>query len=255
MLTARLRRRLAEATGNDAGITLMELIVAMVVATMVGAMTMLTFLAANKSVQVTGDRLLGTAAARNTLQSWQSLIQVADAPQTGSTCSTGVTAHRFEWITDNDMLLYANVANRDASGGCTPTQMVWLALRDRTLIEARYSYSDSAAGWARSVCRTLSGAPYATINAGALFVPDPGQFIPDADYGVTFAATSPFGSVTSCADAPDLVQPDSVKQSVPTANRTLAQVKSIGIAFTVADRSGEHRQSYDTTAAVYGGSS
>lgn len=255
MLTARLRRRLRGIAHDDAGLTLMELVVAMVVATVVGAMTMLTFLSANKSVQVTGDRVLGTAAARNTLQSWQSLIQVADAPQTGTTCSTGITAHRFEWITSDDMLLYANVGNRDATGGCTPTQMVWLALRDQTLIEARYAYSDQAAGWTTSACRTLSGAPYATITAGALFVPDPGTFVADADYGGTFAATSPFGSVTSCADAPDLVLPASVSQSAATANQTLAQVKSVGIAFTVADRSGAHQQAYDTTAAVYGGSS
>lgn len=258
-MLSRIRQRLAllrrsaaprDEAGTDAGITLVELIVAMTLSTIVGSMTMLTFLSANTSVNVTGDRLLGTASARNILESWRTLVQVAEvAPVAANSCGDG-TGVRFEWITSDDMLFYANVANRDTPDGCGAPQMIWLALRDGTLLEARYAFAVSS--WDLATCRTLSQHPNATVTSAGLFTANP-DGAESGDLGAITAGASPLATVTSCSQAPATIAPSQVTNDDDTAVTALMKVHSVGIGFTVTDRSGAHRQSFDTTATVFGG--
>ena len=250
-----LRRRLRAVASGDGGMSLIELLVAMVLSTLVGAMTLMTFISASSASSTTGDRLLGTANARVALQSWQSLIQVADAPPSGvaGACSTGATAHRFEWITLTDILFYAGVDNRAGDGTCTPPQLVWLALRNSTLLEAHYTYSSGT--WGSPLCRTLTQPPHSTVTSSTLFTPNPSQVMVLPDLGQAFATSSPFATVTSCASIPPSFLAGAVSDTDTTANNTLAQVNTIGIDFVLADQTDNHTQSFDTTATVYGGTS
>ncbi|MGN6606225.1 MAG: hypothetical protein ACTHMS_04345 [Jatrophihabitans sp.] len=247
MLTAGLTRLRAD----DAGTSLVELLVAMVLATICGAATLLVFSSSNDAVNDTSDALLGTGNARATLLTWQSLIQAADAPQTDTTCSVGATAHRFEWITARETLFYSNLDNKSATAAtCTPPTMVWLALRNGALLEARYTVTPGQTTYNRTLCRVLGLAQHATVSASTLFTPNPGQMLSTVDYGSAFASTTPFAAVTGCANTPASVSAASVSNGTTTA---LSQVTSVGIDFTVADASGKHTQSYDTTVTVLGG--
>lgn len=254
MLTiTRIHARIRRTAAGDAGVSLIELVVGMALATIVGAMTLATFVGANDAVNTTTDRLVGTANARNTLQTWQSLIQVADSPQTMNTCSTGSTQHRFEWLTSTEVLFYANLSNRKPDGTCLPPQLIWLALRNGNLLEARYTITQAATSYVQSVCRTLSQSPGATITAATLFSPNPGQALFAVNFGSAFAQASPFASATGCSSVPTSVAVATVSNSDPTANNALAQVNSVGIDFIVADETGQHTQSFDTIVAVNGG--
>jgi type II secretory pathway pseudopilin PulG len=251
MLTARLHavRR------SDAGITLTELLVAMTLAGLVGAMTLLVFVSTNRAVSDTSDSLIASGDARVTLQTWQTLMQAADAPQTTNTCSSGATAHRFEWITDRDTLFYANLGNRstDTSGSCAPQTMVWLALRNDALLEARYSVAAGQTTYQRTLCRTLSLKPQATVTAGSLFTPNPGRVLMAANFGATFASGTPFANAGSCAATPATVNANTVRNSDQAAVNALALVNVVGIDFVVRDSGGKHTQNYDATVAVLGG--
>ena len=239
---------------GDAGMTLAELAVSMGLATVVGAMTLVVFLSANTTVRNTDDQLIGTANARNILQSWRGLIQVADAPQPTGNCPTGSTAHRFEWLTTTETLFYAGVNNRSSDDACTPPQLIWLAVRDGRLLEARYTITPPATTYVQTVCRTLSSSTQAKVSAGTLFAPNPGEILYSVDYGQSFAATGPFSSAVSCATAPTSLTPASVTNTDTNANNALAQVTSVGIDFTVTNSAGTHSQTYDATVAIYGGS-
>lgn len=255
-LRGRLRR---VASGSDDGVTLVELLVAMVLSTAVGAMTLLTFLGASSASSATGDRMTGTANARTTLQQWQSLIQVADSAPTGLTnCSAGITSHRFEWIGSDDILFYANVGNRPADGSCLAPDMFWLALRDGTLLQAQYSLG--ASGWTLDSCKTLSQKPNATFSSPALFTANLGGALPGVDTGQIWSTTGPFAGDTACSTVPtslaanwvttlQLASPDR------TALDVLKAVTNIGIDFIASDQTGKHTQEFAAVADVYGGAS
>jgi type II secretory pathway pseudopilin PulG len=257
-MLSRLRQRLAN---SEAGVTLVELLVTLGLASIVGAMTLALFTSANASVSATTDRLVGSAGARNVLQSWQALIQTADsAPATNSsgaatgTCPIGSTAHRFEWLTSTEIAFYADVANRSASStNCTPPTLIWLGLRSGQLMEGVYSLSTGSTAFALSSCHALTDAQSAKVSSNSLFTPNPGQALFSVDYGATFAAASAFAAATSCTNMPTSVSVTGMLDTDAAANNALAQMTTVGIDFTVADSTGTHTQTFDATVPVLGG--
>ena len=99
MLT-RLRDRLG-AAGADAGLTLIELVVAMVLATVLGSMAMAWFIGASDATTATTDTDLGTASARNALQSWAALLRVAGSPTDPGSGTDRITSLSATSITFN----------------------------------------------------------------------------------------------------------------------------------------------------------
>lgn len=245
---------------GDRGATLVELMVAMGLSTILGTITLLVFTTANSSVNATSDGLVDSAGARNVLQSWQSLIQTADAaPATNSSgqstgdCPTGTTAHRFEWLTPTETLFYADIANRSGTSiSCGAPTLIWLGIRSGVLYEAHYS-TNSSANYTLSLCRTLTDASSGKVTAGSLFTPNPGQVLFSVDFGAAFAAASAFAPVTSCRNMPTTVAISALKNTDATANNSLSQMTSVGIDFTMGDSTGTHSQTYDSTVAVLGG--
>jgi type II secretory pathway pseudopilin PulG len=260
MLSRLLARRRFAAVDNDRGATLVELMVAMGLSTILGTITLLVFSTANTSVNATSDGLVDSAGARNVLQSWQGLIQTADAaPVTDSnglsigSCPTGTSAHRFEWLTSTETLFYADIANRSGTSiTCGTPTLIWLGLRGGVLYEAHYS-TNSSANYSLSLCRTLTDVSSGKVTAGSLFTPNPGQVLYSVDYGSAFAAASAFARVTSCSNMPTTVAIAGLKNTDATANNSLSQMTSVGIDFTMNDSTGTHSQTYDSTVAVLGG--
>lgn len=258
MLSRRLRARIEQ---RDAGVTLVELLVTLGLATIVGTMTLLLFTSANASVNATTDRIVGTADARTVLQSWQALLQSADvAPATNGSgaatgsCPSGSTTHRFEWLTNTEVAFYADLANRSASGTtCTPPTLIWLGLRNGQLIEGEYAVSTGGTTFSLSTCLALTDQASAKVSTNSLFTPNPGQVLFSVDYGATFAATTGFASTTSCATMPTSVSVTGMLDTDAAANNALAQMRTVGIDFTVSDSTGAHTQNFDATVPILGG--
>lgn len=126
MLT-RLRAR-RRAKHGDAGITLIELVVAMTIATIVATLTTALFVTSSNVNSKTTNTNVATSAARAVLDSWAALISVADAPtipyvsnvpQNGSTAqpTAGTAADRIINITPTELTFWADVNNRPSCGG------------------------------------------------------------------------------------------------------------------------------------------
>lgn len=111
MLTG-LRSRTAAAV-HDAGTTLIELMVAMSLATVFGAFAMTWFLGASDAGTATTNADLGTASARNALQTWAALLQVAGSPSDPGSGTDRITGLSAASITFN--------AYAAGSGSCTAT--------------------------------------------------------------------------------------------------------------------------------------
>jgi len=229
VLTAvRARLRILRATA-DAGVTLMELVVAMALSTLIGAMTLTLFLQVNDTTQTSNDRAINTAQARQVMQSWTSYLHVADGP------SYGNPSHRFEWITDSDLLFYADLGNRAASTDAVsaPT-VVWLRLTNGRLIEEQFTYGTTSP----KVCRILADS----VTAAPLFTA----------YDTTYAAMtgqdlgSPMATGgTGCTDLPS-----SVSQTDFTAVSALEDVARVQISFTITDTRKKRSAQFSSSADV-----
>jgi prepilin-type N-terminal cleavage/methylation domain-containing protein len=120
-----LRSRVVRA-GHDAGLTLIELVVAMVLATVLGSMAMAWFLGASDASTATTDADLGTASARNVLQTWAALLRVAGSPTDPGSGTDRITSLSATSITFN---AYVSGAG-SCTGMCTEfaTKSVTLAM-------------------------------------------------------------------------------------------------------------------------------
>jgi prepilin-type N-terminal cleavage/methylation domain-containing protein len=120
----RLRGRIARA-GAEAGLTLIELVVAMVIASLLGSMAMAWFIGASDASTATTDADLGTASARNALQTWAALLHVAGSPSDPGSGTDRITDLSATSITFN-----AYVGGDDCTAACDgfATRPVTLAM-------------------------------------------------------------------------------------------------------------------------------
>jgi hypothetical protein len=241
-----IRRRLAALrAGGDAGITLMELIVAMVLNTIIGAMTAGIFISINNASNTNVDRTVGTASARNTIQDWTAYLRVADGK------TAGVKTNRFEWLANNDMLFYADLYNRTVDNLAVtgaPT-MIWLRLDSAgKLIEEQFP-STATAGTNPTVCRRLATAvstPTAPLftaleNSGAVMNALP----PTASLDLGAAPTPSAG----CQPLPVTVPSQSSRPDL-AALTNLQKVVSVQIDFVISDTTGTHPLEFSSRAVL-----
>jgi prepilin-type N-terminal cleavage/methylation domain-containing protein len=220
-----LWRRALDARGSgDAGVTLTELIVAMTLSAILGAMTLMLFVQVNSAASGTNDRTINTSSARNAIQAWTSYLRVADGPTAGS------SLYRFEWITPGDLMFHANLYNRATSGaGVASTSagtMVWLRIDSAgALIEEQFP-ATAAINTNPSVCRILMRK----ASAATLFAPFDTRGIAMTGQNLGTAATVGTGCQKLPVTVPSLTsRPDAV------AVANLQNVTTIVIDFTVSD--------------------
>lgn len=124
---------------KDAGITLMELVVAMSLSSLIGAMALSAFIVMHDATGTTIDRDIATAGARNVVEQWTALLQLADSPT-----AAGATADRITSISPTEMVFYADIDNRSGSAARSCPTLLDLSLSGGELIEARTPYTGSA---------------------------------------------------------------------------------------------------------------
>lgn len=220
----------------DAGVTLIELVVAMSLMTIVSAMALTFFVGVNSANSTAVDANVGTASARNVLQQWTQLLELADSPD-----AAGSGSGRFVEITPTSAVFYTNSdRNRatDTTARTAPVK-VSLALVGGQLVESDYqpdtsttpsTYPDSPTSTrvlASDV--TTTGwlfAPYTTGNPPTLVEPN------------------------DCADgAPGLCSEDSADAAM-----LLATIVRVDLSFTLTSSSGQ-TQSFTSSAAITGSTS
>jgi prepilin-type N-terminal cleavage/methylation domain-containing protein len=234
-MSARLIRRLRVARlRDDAGMSLTELLVAMALSTIIGAMTIGLFIKITDTTTRSTDRTTNSAAARNTIQAWTNYLRVADGPVAGARLS------RIEWLTADDMLFYADLLNRSGAVDTTsaPT-MVWLR-RDtkNNLIEEQFP-GNATSGTSPTLCRALVQRISGT---GALFTGE------DSKYRPVSAGQAPTPSA-GCQKLPVTV-PSQQRNPDLAAQATLQNVYLININFRVTDSLGKHPIEFDSQAVL-----
>ncbi|MDT4922286.1 MAG: hypothetical protein QOI15_3188 [Pseudonocardiales bacterium] len=246
-MSARLiiRRARSVAASGDTGITLMELLVAMVLNVVIGAHAVGIFLKVNDSTRTSTDRSVSTASARNAIQAWTAYLRVADGK------TAGVKTNRIEWLAPNDMLFYADLYNRTVDNLAVtgaPT-MVWLRL-DSTgaLVEERFA-STAAAGTQPSACRLLAGA--VSTPTDPLFTAyeasgaPMNSLIPGAGLNLGVAPTPSAG----CRPLPVTV-PSQTSRPDLNAQTNLQKVVSVQIDFVIRDTKGKHPLEFTSRAVL-----
>lgn len=238
MLTA-LRRRVRQArTGGDAGISLMELVMAMTLSVILGAITTVLFVAVDSSTAASTDRAIDSGKARNVLQAWTSYLQVSDGPTAGS------AVNRFEWFAPTNIMFYSDLFNRSQGSlatTSTPT-LIWLRLSSAgQLVEEQFKPVPTSFPASPTTCRILSSG----VTASKLFTPynSSGSDISSVNLGA--AQTAGAGCVSIPSSLPSQAQhPDQ------TAAGNLQSIFSVGINFTITDSRGKHPIQFSAVAAV-----
>jgi Tfp pilus assembly protein PilW len=235
-----IRHRLhALRTGGDAGITLMELVVAMVLNVIVGTLTVGIFVNVQHSSSTSVDRTVSTASARNAIQDWTAFLRVADGK------TAGVKTNRIEWLGSQDMLFYADLYNRSVDNLAVtgaPT-MIWLRLDSTgTLIEEKFP-STAAAGATPTACRALAG--HVSTPAGPLFtaLDSAGAAIANSVLGTPPPASA------GCQHLPVTV-PSQTRNPNPTVLANLQNVTGVVIDFVVRDTTGAHPIEFTSQAVL-----
>jgi prepilin-type N-terminal cleavage/methylation domain-containing protein len=234
-MSARLIRRLrAMRLRSDAGMSLTELLVAMALSTIIGAMTLGLFVKMTDTTTRSTDRTTDSAAARTTIQAWTGYLRVADGPVAGSRVS------RIEWLTSNDMLFYADLNNRSGAVGATsaPT-MIWLR-RDtkNNLIEEQFP-GTAALGATPTRCRALAGR---IVGSVAVFNGE------DSKYRPVSAGQAPTPSA-GCQKLPVTV-PSQQRNPNLAAQAALQNVYLVEIVFTITDSLGKHPIEFRSQAVL-----
>jgi prepilin-type N-terminal cleavage/methylation domain-containing protein len=123
----KLRSRLA--ADREAGFTLMEMVVAMVIATILGAAATTWFIGVSDASTHTVDSDLGTASARNVLQVWAALLRVA-----GSPTDPGTGTGRITNLSATSITFHAYQASGSCTGACSDfaTETVTFAMSGST---------------------------------------------------------------------------------------------------------------------------
>lgn len=235
MLTRRTHHhRPAPRVGADAGVTLIELMVGMVLAMIVGALTLSFFLTMDRASNDTVDSNVTTASARNVIEAWTRLLSLADSPQTA-----GDSAGRFEQITPTSVVFYANMNNNrsSTSGVRTAPTKVSLSLENGDLVERDYAPQSQLAPstYPSTPTRTMHVASDIVTATGWLFAP----------YRAGDPPTLVEPTYCNGDTAPGLCAGDAAADAIlPTINR-------IDIAFSVQASDGT-TQNYQSSAVITG---
>lgn len=226
-----------DTSGRDAGVTLIDLVVGMVLAMIVGALTLSFFISMNRASNDTVDSNVTTASARNVVEAWTRLLSLADSPKTA-----GDSVGRLEQITPTSVVFYANMNNNrsTATGLRTAPTKVSLSLENGDLVERDYApLSQVAPSTYPSVpTRTLHVAGNVVTATGWLFAP----------YRVGDPPTLVEPNYCNGDTAPGLCAGDAAADAVlPTINR-------IDIEFGVETSHGT-AQTYTSSAVITGSTS
>jgi prepilin-type N-terminal cleavage/methylation domain-containing protein len=233
-LRDRLRRQRSEEP--DAGMTLIELLVAMTLGTIVAAAALSTFIGTMNSTTHTTNTVINASQARTVLQSWSEMIRLVDSPY-----GAGTDSGRFGQVGPSTAIFYADIANRTGSTAVGAPTMVQLSLTNGQVVQSLYTATNGSAPYSYPSTPTstqiLMGCPASTTTNGCA--------TPGSVTGLSFTAFYPnAGCATTNLTAADLCTID------PVSTPSLQDAVAVGISITVAPADGGASQSFTTLAAV-----
>lgn len=230
------------ASADDAGMTVIELVVAMVLTTIVAAMSLAFFVNSLGASTTTTNTTTDTSLARNTLDSWTALIRLADSPQV-----SGTSADRFEQIGPSDLVFYANINNRTALGARTAPVKIWLSYTGSQLIERRYLADNPNADPTISTptYSTYPNTPVSTTikvgcASGTTTCATPGA-VSAASFTAYYTKT---GCLSGNLSAGNLCTVD------PAATPSLQDAVAVGISISITAPGGNTTQTFTSLAAI-----
>ena len=211
---------------------------AMVLASILGAITIVLFVAVDKASSATSDRGIDSAKARNVLQSWSSYLQVSDGP------TAGAALNRFEWLAPSSVAFYADLYNRSQGASTTtaPT-LIWLRLDSgNQLVEEQFSPAPTAFPATWTTCRVLGGG----VSAAKLFTAygSTGNDLSSLNLGSAETVTT-----AGCQKLPSSL-PSQAQHPDQIASANLQKVFSVGIDFTVSDTKNTHPIEFNEVTAL-----
>lgn len=238
-----LRRR-ALRPSDDAGITLIEMVVAMTISVIVGAMAVAFFVSTWGNAHNATDRSVQASQARMVLQDWSQLIRLADSP-----VQAGTSNQRFVQVGPNSMTFYANISNRVGTNTITAPEKVVLSASGNELTEQFFdpinpSATDPANNYANTATssRLLLGCPNA-VNTSACVTRGT---LSNVQFTAYYPATGcPAGSVS----------PAGLCFVDTNPNPSFADAIAVGFSFTITGvGSNTSSQSFNTLASITGAS-
>lgn len=267
MLTT-LRRRLGGLRRDDRGISLMELVVAMGISTILGTMALTFFVGSQRAGYASVLTNQNTADARVTLDSWTSMLRVA------GWLDPGAKTDRFEEITPTKIVFYANLDNRGSAsqqvGALTKVALMLRTTNPATgegqLIEVRFKPDNTTpesvrqlgfnamptGGTGQPVFQPYLriGAPVDTVNTTGCLngtTPEPGLCLqsPPIGAGMLDPRVAPGGLAVSTGPL----------RGNPATNvdSMLANISGVTVAFTVTDPSHTSSMDFAGSASVNSG--
>lgn len=232
------RTGVPRAHATDSGFTLIEVLVTMVIAGIVGALTMRLVVMVSASAGATSDRAVNSGRATSLMQAWSGYLSVIDDPS-----ASGLVTNRFEWLTPTSVLFYADLYNRSGAVSTTgaPT-MIWLRL-DATgqLVEEQFPAQPTSYPAAWTTCRPL----LTNVTQGSVFTAY--NALGNALTALNLGTAATVGN--GCQQLPS-APPSQNSKSNATVVANLQTVASVGIAFTVLDHGGGHPLNFSTTVAL-----
>jgi hypothetical protein len=254
---------------DDRGITLAELMVSMTLTTILGTMAVLFFVGATREGYRTVLTNQNSGDARVTLDSWTNMLRVA------GWLDPNTEADRFEEITPTKIVFYANLNNRVASTSAPYTAP---SATTKVALMLRVSNASTGVGQLIEVTFKPDNTTVASVRQLGFSAKATGStpiFQPYSRTGspldVTQHGCLSGGSVVSglCLQSGQtgsgMLDPTvsatglSVSSGSLRGNpavkvdKTLNQIGSIGIAFTVLDSSNTSSMNYTSLASVSSG--
>jgi len=151
-MISRLRR--------DEGLTTAELIVAMAVGIVLGAMTLALILGLNRVSSEAIDRSESATTARAALESWRDLLSVRESPAFDEFETPSVEA-----IDRTSIVFYASINNRQATGPATAPTKIEIRVEDSGLVERRYEPTGDGYAEEPTITRHLAEAASLSFTA------------------------------------------------------------------------------------------
>jgi prepilin-type N-terminal cleavage/methylation domain-containing protein len=274
MLTNFVRRVRAAATG-DAGMSLVELLVTIVIVSILGAATTVYFVGSENGSNRTIATTQASAGARVTLDSWTSLLRVADW------LDTSTQTDRFEEITPTKIVFYADLNNRPTD--CTQVPADCQLVNPPTKVALMLQTTNQATGEGQLVqiiFKSDNTTAQSVTRLALNVTPTDGQpiFQPYLVSGGSVDVAATLGCVRSatltaglCLDSPPagagMIDPTLATGSntptsgqlranpatASTVNTTLQNIGGITIAFTASDPDDTTSVDFTSSAAVNSG--
>ena len=214
---------------DDAGITLIELILSMVISLIVLGTATTFFVGMLQQSSASATNTTNTSLARVALDSWSSLLSVADSPTTA-----GAVTGRIASLTSTNVVFYADINNRTGTSGRTAPTEISLTIANGQLTEQHYAPTTPTAATS-----TYPTTPTSTIYlAGCLKNSSSACITATGQVG---SGSAGFTGYTSCATGLCALAAGS------TAYDTIV---AVGISFTMTDPHGGVTNTFSTIASL-----